>query len=70
MSNTILSAGGEYIHWHTEQLFIRPNHMFILLIHEFIITAETANEVHCLTGILQEAASVMSGLSPPLSLLT
>ena len=35
--------------------------MFILLIHEFIITAETANKVHCLTGILKEAAIVMSG---------
>ena len=49
------------INWHTEQLFIRPNHMFILLIHEFIITADASNEVHSLTGILQEAASVMSG---------
>ena len=46
----------------TEQLFIHLiiSFRFLLLIHQFIIAAEGANKVHCLTGILQEAETVIT----------
>ena len=64
-------VSGRAVNRDTEQLFIHLIISFLLLIHQFIIAAEGANKVHCLTGILKEAETVITpGSRPPHSRLT
>ena len=64
-------VSGRGVNRDREQLFIHLIISFLLLIHQFIIAAEGANKVHCLTGILQEAETVITPRSrPPHSRLT
>ena len=67
VAHTILSVA---VNRDTEQLFIHLIISFLLLIHQFIIAAEGANKVHCLTGILQEAETVISYTRISVSLLS